>query len=258
LYRDYRTNWVTITDQRPLVWATPARAYTTKSRMVPSPSLVAKRGVVAAGSNALTLTLDGTVHKFASTATTVVYSGTGALDMTHYFWGEFGGTAATQQFYMTISGCSANTEMNTEFPVTGVTSTTITFTSPESGNTIGTNDPVCAGNTVTVTGRMGSLIDPKAIAIDDRVKFEQASSVYETRTVDKIWGTALDVTMFSVVDPYTAMNNLQDSSAWVDESGSTEEIECSRRGLCEQESGECKCFSGYTSNNCGTQNALAS
>jgi hypothetical protein len=57
---------------------------------------------------------------------------------------------------------------------------------------------------------------------------------------------------------YTNVNNLQDVTAWVDESGSTEEVECSRRGLCDQESGQCACFPGYTSNNCGTQNALAS
>jgi len=258
LYRDFRTNWVSITDQRPLVWASPARAYTTQSRMIASPSLVAKRGIVAAGSNAITLTLDGTVHKLASTSTTVVWSGTGSVNFEHYFFGYFSGAAADQDFYMTISGCSADTEMNTEFPVTGVTSTTLTFSAPESGNTISSKDPVCAGNTVTITSRMGSLIDPKAIAIEDRVKFEKSASVYETRTVDKIWGTALDVTMFSVVDAYTNMANLQNANAWVDESGSTEEIECSRRGLCEQESGECKCFSGYTSNNCGTQNALAS
>merc|ERR1711871_1571510 len=182
----------------------------------------------------------------ASTSTTVVWSGTGSVNFEHYFFGYFSGAAADQDFYMTISGCSADTEMNTEFPVTGVTSTTLTFSAPESGNT------------VSITSRMGSLIDPKAIAIEVRVKFEKSASVYETRTVDKIWGTALDVTMFSVVDAYTNMANLQNANAWVDESGSTEEIECSRRGLCEQESGECKCFSGYTSNNCGTQNALAS
>jgi hypothetical protein len=140
-----------------------------------------------------------------------------------------------------------------------VTATVITVVAAESGVTMaGGGAAICTGNTVTISTRIGGLIDSKAIAIDDRVKVQQTTSVYETRTVDKIWGTALDVTMFSVIDGYTNVNNLQDVTAWVDESGSTEEVECSRRGLCDQESGQCACFPGYTSNNCGTQNALAS
>merc|ERR1712146_299435 len=99
----------------------------------------------------------------------------------------------------------------------------------------------------------------KAIAIDDRIKVLEQSQKYETRTVDKIWGTSLDVTMFSVSEAFSSdVQVREDLLAWVDEAGSTEDLECSRRGLCDTESCVCQCFAGYTSNNCGTQNALAS
>lgn len=32
---------------------------------------------------------------------------------------------------------------------------------------------------------------------------------------------------------------------------------CSNRGLCDQTSGLCTCFAGYTNENCDTQSALA-
>ena len=136
---------------------------------------------------------------------------------------------------------------------------TSTFTTAFAVGTDG--DVVCAGNTVTLTTRMGTLQDSKAIAIGDRVKFLQdntaaSSPTYETRTVDKVWGTNNDVTMFSVVDAYTNVNLLADALAWVDEAGSTVSKECSGRGICEGGSGDCECFKGYTGVACETQNAL--
>merc|ERR1711865_136366 len=119
---------------------------------------------------------------------------------------------------------------------------------------------ICEGNTITLVTRAGGLIDGKSVALHDRVKILRTTSahadhqLYETRTVDKIWGSALDVTMVSVKDAYTNTRNLQDLAAWVDESGTTEDLECSRRGLCDSESGLCACFPGYTSANCNTQN----
>lgn len=39
--------------------------------------------------------------------------------------------------------------------------------------------------------------------------------------------------------------------------GSTENVECSNRGLCDTGSGQCRCFAGYTGHNCSEQNALS-
>ena len=73
----------------------------------------------------------------------------------------------------------------------------------------------------------------------------------------KVWGSALDVTSFSVVDAFSGTSIVDDVHAWVDESGSTEKLECSRRGSC-GEDGTCECFAGYTGDSCAIQNALAS
>merc|ERR1712146_96717 len=101
------------------------------------------------------------------------------------------------------------------------------------------NGGTCVGDVVTLSKRMGSLIDAKAIAIGDRVKVRSATATavdYQTRTVDKVWGSNLDVTLFTVDDPYDADGTTITASApsevdaWVDESGSTEDLECGRRG----------------------------
>lgn len=44
---------------------------------------------------------------------------------------------------------------------------------------------------------------------------------------------------------------------WISEKGRTEAIECSRRGNCDGESGQCTCYAGYTGAACQTQSALS-
>merc|ERR1711871_1810018 len=113
---------------------------------------------------------------------------------------------------------------------------------------------VTAKRHVTAADADGLLIDPNAIAIGDRLKLvTTAGTSYETRTVDKIWGSGLDITKISVDDGYSAAH--ADKVAYVDESGRTDEISCSRRGVC-QEDGTCECFDGYHGDDCSIQAAL--
>jgi len=58
----------------------------------------------------------------------------------------------------------------------------------------------------------------------------------------------------------SAINNptLVAATAYVDQKGTTESVECGNRGLCDQSTGICECFKGYTDDDCGRQDALAS
>merc|ERR1719247_1677387 len=51
---------------------------------------------------------------------------------------------------------------------------------------------------------------------------------------------------------------LTEKTASVDQKGTTESVECGNRGLCDQSTGICECFKGYTDDDCGRQDALAS
>merc|ERR1711865_127446 len=249
--------------------------------ILPSPSNIALRGVMAGGASSMTWYNDGTVNSltytFAGGETVLTLGSTGTFpapsDYFHVANG-FAGSPASQIGYITITGCDSTPGMNREFTMKTATTTAFTSGTATMAGSVSATNPyqiasaaaVCVGNWVTITSRAGTLIDSKAIAIGDRVKYlansitatsntEQKS--YETRTVDKIWGTGQEVTLFTVKDGYNrAANTLQDSLAWVDESGSTEDSECSARGLCDGESGVCECFSGYTGQSCELQNAL--
>jgi hypothetical protein len=249
--------------------------------------LVARRADVAGGSNVMVLPINSIITvglslKVGGTGTTLTLAadsgyvvGAGAVSFQDYLGyhgsSTYSSNTASQQMYITISGCAADTDLNAEYHVTTITHNVLTIaiaTSPKSTSTgkflssdTSAGAGICKGNTITFKSRMGSLVDSKSVAVHDRIKVVQTTSTYETRTVDKIWGSNLDVTIFSVVDAYGAsgsgVHDLQDMVAWVDEKGSTESLECSRRGLCDTESGTCECFQGYAGKSCDTQNALA-
>jgi hypothetical protein len=124
------------------------------------------------------------------------------------------------------------------------------------------------------------LLDPHEVHIGDRIRIVTAAGNYETRTVDLItrykptgatddYTTALagaaahglihslhfdSSVSYNGADP----GGLNGVTAYVDQKGTTENVECGNRGLCDQSTGICECFKGYTDDDCGRQDALAS
>jgi len=51
--------------------------------------------------------------------------------------------------------------------------------------------------------------------------------------------------------------SVREGETTVDITSTFETHECSKRGLCDQATGECQCFSGYTGTSCNSQNAIS-
>jgi len=111
-------------------------------------------------------------------------------------------------------------------------------------------DIVSSGTTATF------VHDEDELHVGDRVRLQDTSdaSVFETRTVDEIfYDSANQITSFTVDSVIKASANVY---IFVDNRGTTEELACSRRGLCDESTGTCECFSGYTDDDCSRQDSL--
>jgi len=127
----------------------------------------------------------------------------------------------------------------------------------------------------TKASHNAALMDSREVEIGDRIRFTKTvgsasdTEVWETRTVDSVtYSVALDTTgsntytlfdgmvhQFTVTEAFSAAHGK--SAVYNDGSGTMESQVCSGRGLCDESTGECACFAGYTDVDCSVQNALA-
>merc|ERR1712070_1177362 len=128
-------------------------------------------------------------------------------------------------------------------------------------------------------------MDPQEVEIGDRIRVDTDDGstaltygTYITHTVDKInyeivtvdSSTSLTVpdgiasfTLNEIVSHETGSTGIMTPTTgnyyvYNDQRGTTENKECSGRGLCDETTGTCTCFKGYTDDDCSRQNSLAS
>ena len=78
---------------------------------------------------------------------------------------------------------------------------------------------------------------------------------YNLLTHSALYGSDGEVAAFSTAVGYGS--TLADKAIYNDGSGTMEVATCSNRGLCDESTGECACFAGYTAVDCSTQNSLS-
>merc|ERR1711871_1444302 len=117
------------------------------------------------------------------------------------------------------------------------------------------------GVTAATDGKYTKTSHGIAIAANDFVQIDAASTT-ANNGVFKV--TAKNDGDFTLEVTHTAIGGAGENVkvykahlAYNDGAGTTEASECSGRGLCDDSSGECQCFKGYTGVDCSIQNALA-
>jgi len=99
----------------------------------------------------------------------------------------------------------------------------------------------------------GNSIRDRTLSVGDRVTLEASSSgLFETRKIDYIHP---DFSYFTVSKAFS--KGYTGARMFVNKQGTKSLTECSGRGLCMSDTGDCECFKGYHDNACSSQSALA-
>merc|ERR1712166_34846 len=122
----------------------------------------------------------------------------------------------------------------------------VEFDGPACGTaTVSGADP--HANRIVTMATSGFMMDPREVDIGDRIRIvtaggpaaTTAAPVWETRTIDSVTYASGQTKSFSTYSAYSTTHT-----------GATEVSTCSGRGLCDESTGECACFSGYTDVDC--------
>jgi hypothetical protein len=174
----------------------------------------------------------------------------------------------------TIGGSQISCTVTDIIQLTSTTGVGITHADGNVNALTTTSKSIAQGSTTTlaqinvfdkVTMDAGTLQDIAEVNVGDRIRLVHDTNdwaQWKTRTVDKVDLTAATTTTVSSVASFTvdlAYGASADTNvrAYNDQRGTTEEASCSKRGLCDESSGTCQCFKGYTDDDCSRQNALA-
>jgi hypothetical protein len=111
------------------------------------------------------------------------------------------------------------------------------------------------GSTTAIPGITGFSLDGAAnaaLSVGDRIQLYKDEATQQILTVTEISTAAL-----KFKEAITMNFPLASTKVYFYGKGTTEATTCSGRGLCDLGSGTCKCFKGYTMDDCSRQNVLA-
>merc|ERR1712054_218324 len=107
-----------------------------------------------------------------------------------------------------------------------------------------------SGATVTINNMI------ELIGSDLLVQYDATTSKYVYATLGGSTDPNTAIFIHGADDSGTDDANPQPAFITEARQGTQENMECSNRGLCDYDTGLCKCFNGFTDDDCSVQNAL--